>query len=259
VLSDNLDSYHFHELMKKGVSLELRKMTGRGLDAQGRQTGELRPVISARELRVLVPVLSGKPLAYESFYNWMAPKGTGYLNTQAPGQPALLDLLGVRYLFYEKSDPRMAGAADTLKGFRALYPVHRENQDFVVFRNPHAQAFLTAFASAARYEGDPAQSVVLALALAERHWPLIHADAAAAGPFARTYRAGDAAFLARREAKGVRIFEDAWMLEYGRGPVPTVLPFGLSGALASFELRTIARTIGVYGRLVVRELLRGKI
>jgi MoxR-like ATPase len=56
VLSDNLDSYHFHELMKKGVSLELRKMTGRsflplGNDSQGRQIGELRPVISARELR----------------------------------------------------------------------------------------------------------------------------------------------------------------------------------------------------------------
>jgi MoxR-like ATPase len=55
VLSDNLDSYHFHELMKKGVSLELRKMTGRSIlipgDAQGRQTGELRPVVSARELR----------------------------------------------------------------------------------------------------------------------------------------------------------------------------------------------------------------
>jgi MoxR-like ATPase len=55
VLSDNLDSYHFHELMKKGVSLELRKMTGRSFhlpgDPQGRGTGELRPVISARELR----------------------------------------------------------------------------------------------------------------------------------------------------------------------------------------------------------------
>jgi MoxR-like ATPase len=55
VLSDNLDSYHFHELMKKGVSLELRKMTGRSFlapgDAPGRPTGELRPVISARELR----------------------------------------------------------------------------------------------------------------------------------------------------------------------------------------------------------------
>jgi MoxR-like ATPase len=55
VLSDNLDSYHFHELMKKGVSLELRKMTGRSFiapgDPPGRSTGELRPVISARELR----------------------------------------------------------------------------------------------------------------------------------------------------------------------------------------------------------------
>ena len=49
--SDNLDSYHFHELMKKGVSLELRKMTGRGVDGAGRPTGELRPVTSARELR----------------------------------------------------------------------------------------------------------------------------------------------------------------------------------------------------------------
>jgi len=55
VLSDNLDSYHFHELMKKGVSLELRKMTGRSFlapgDVSGRPAGELRPVVSARELR----------------------------------------------------------------------------------------------------------------------------------------------------------------------------------------------------------------
>jgi MoxR-like ATPase len=51
VLSDNLDSYHFHELMKKGISLELRKMTGRGVDTAGRSTGELRPITSARELR----------------------------------------------------------------------------------------------------------------------------------------------------------------------------------------------------------------
>ena len=75
----------------------------------------------------------------------------------------------------------------------------------------------------------------------------------------RVYRAGDAAVLPRRQAKGVRILEGAWMLEYGRGPVPTALPFALSGAVASLELGTIARTIGVYGRLVVRELLQGKL
>jgi MoxR-like ATPase len=45
VLSDNLDSYHFHELMTKGVTLEIRKMTGKG--------GELRPLISARDLRAV--------------------------------------------------------------------------------------------------------------------------------------------------------------------------------------------------------------
>ena len=45
VLSDNLDSYHFHELMKKGVALEVRKMTGR--------QSELRPAFSARDLRLI--------------------------------------------------------------------------------------------------------------------------------------------------------------------------------------------------------------
>jgi MoxR-like ATPase len=45
VLSDNLDSYHFHELMNKGVTLEIRKMTGKGADQ--------RPLISARDLRAV--------------------------------------------------------------------------------------------------------------------------------------------------------------------------------------------------------------
>jgi MoxR-like ATPase len=43
VLSDNLDSYHFHELMNKGISLEVQKMTGRG--------GPPGHLLSARELR----------------------------------------------------------------------------------------------------------------------------------------------------------------------------------------------------------------
>ena len=45
VLSDNLDSYHFHELMNKGISLEVQKMTGRG--------GPPGPLVSARDLRGL--------------------------------------------------------------------------------------------------------------------------------------------------------------------------------------------------------------
>jgi len=91
--------------------------------------------------------------------------------------------------------------------------------------------------------------------LAGEMWTYTEADIAER----RVYRAGDAAVLARREVKGVRLFEDTWMLEYGRGPVPTALPLALSGAVASLEARTLVRTLAVYGRLVARELRRGKI
>jgi MoxR-like ATPase len=45
VVSDNLDSFHFADLMKKGVNLEVSKMTGRR-DAQ-------KPLLSAADLRSL--------------------------------------------------------------------------------------------------------------------------------------------------------------------------------------------------------------
>ncbi len=45
VLSDNLDSYHFHELLARGIDNEVRRMTGRD--------DHLRPVISSRDLRAV--------------------------------------------------------------------------------------------------------------------------------------------------------------------------------------------------------------
>jgi MoxR-like ATPase len=45
VLSKNLDSYHFHELLNRGVANEMRKMSG--------DDGAIKPVISAAELRRL--------------------------------------------------------------------------------------------------------------------------------------------------------------------------------------------------------------
>jgi len=70
---------------------------------------------------------------------------------------------------------------------------------------------------------------------------------------------GELAHLRRRVAKGVRLSNGAWMLEYGRGPVVTTLPFALSGAITGLEARSVAKTIWIYGRLAIRELLRGKI
>ena len=73
-------------------------------------------------------------------------------------------------------------------------------------------------------------------------------------------RPGERAFLPRRQVKGFRVREDTWMLEYGRGPIPTALPVSLGDAVFSaLDWRTVCKTFWVYGRLVFRELIRGKI
>jgi len=52
----------------------------------------------------------------------------------------------------------------------------------------------------------------------------------------------------------------AFMLEYARGPIPSMLPFGLSDTVFStLDRATVGQTLWHYGRLVVRELLQGKI
>jgi len=72
-------------------------------------------------------------------------------------------------------------------------------------------------------------------------------------------RPGEMGHLRRRQVKGFKFPEGAWMLEYGRGPIPTTLPFALSGAVTSLAFRPILETLWIYGRLVIKELCRGKI
>jgi len=71
---------------------------------------------------------------------------------------------------------------------------------------------------------------------------------------------GDAAHLDRDRIKGYRVPDFAWMLEYGRGRIPTMLPFGLADSvLSTLDFQTVARTVGLYARLTVGQLLKGKI
>ena len=72
-------------------------------------------------------------------------------------------------------------------------------------------------------------------------------------------RPGEAALLERGRVKGFRVSEGSWMLEYGRGPIVTCLPMGLSGAIASLDGRTLWKTISVSTRLTWRALRRGKV
>ncbi len=66
--------------------------------------------------------------------------------------------------------------------------------------------------------------------------------------------------LPRGSAKGYRAFEDSWMLEYARGPIPLMLPFGLWDSLFStLDFVSLAKTVWHYGSLAAEQTLKGKI
>ncbi len=81
------------------------------------------------------------------------------------------------------------------------------------------------------------------------------------GEFERAvYKPGDAAYLGADKAKGYAVPSHAWMLEYSRGLIPTMLPFGLADTLFStLDRQTVGRTLWQYGKLVVKELAQGKV
>jgi hypothetical protein len=74
------------------------------------------------------------------------------------------------------------------------------------------------------------------------------------------YGPGDISVMPRGVVEGWRLTEGAWLLEYARGPIPTMLPLGLIGSvLGTMDAPTVGKTLWLYGRQVTRNLLRGKI
>lgn len=73
-------------------------------------------------------------------------------------------------------------------------------------------------------------------------------------------RPGEHAVLRTGQVKGFRLLEDTWMLEYGQGIIPASLPGALGDAIFSaMDGTIICRTLTSYGKLLIRELLQGKI
>ncbi len=76
----------------------------------------------------------------------------------------------------------------------------------------------------------------------------------------QVFKPGEMHHLPRGVARGYRIPEHCWALEYARGVIPSMLPFGFADALSStLDWRTVAKTIQIYGKSAVRQLARGKI
>ena len=79
-------------------------------------------------------------------------------------------------------------------------------------------------------------------------------------PVKRVYKPGDLNVLDKGVAAGYRMPDRCFALEYARGFIPAMLPFGLADTLFStLDFRTLGRTLGKYGYSTVRELLQGKI
>jgi C-8 sterol isomerase len=79
-------------------------------------------------------------------------------------------------------------------------------------------------------------------------------------PVKRVFKPGDLNVLEKGVAAGYRMPDRCFALEYARGFIPAMLPFGLADTLFStLDFRTLGRTLGKYGYSTVRELLQGKI
>jgi C-8 sterol isomerase len=74
------------------------------------------------------------------------------------------------------------------------------------------------------------------------------------------YRPGEMHLMPRGVARGYRMPDRCYALEYARGAIPLMLPFGLADAFTStLDPVPVLRTMHAYGKAVVGELLRGKI
>ena len=76
----------------------------------------------------------------------------------------------------------------------------------------------------------------------------------------QVYKPGDMHHLPRGEARGYRMPEACYALEYARGFIPQMLPFGLADSFSStLDFVPVMKTMGIYTKAVVGELLKGKI
>lgn len=79
-------------------------------------------------------------------------------------------------------------------------------------------------------------------------------------PEREVYRPGDLHVLPRGLAQGYRMPDRCFALEYARGFIPAMLPFGLADTLfGTLDWRTLGRTISLYGKSTIKELMQGKI
>lgn len=73
------------------------------------------------------------------------------------------------------------------------------------------------------------------------------------------HQTGDRYYLAPHHSESLCIPNRAWVLEYARGSIISILPFGMAGSIfTTLDLKTIWRMLKIYGKLTLKELLSNK-
>jgi len=80
------------------------------------------------------------------------------------------------------------------------------------------------------------------------------------GQFTRdVYTPGDHVFLGKGQSAGMHYPDHVWMVEYARGALPSLLPFGLADALLStLDFKTALQTVVIYFSLLTRQFSKGQ-
>ena len=80
------------------------------------------------------------------------------------------------------------------------------------------------------------------------------------GQFTRdVYTPGDHIFIGKGESAGMHYPDHVWMLEYARGPLPSLLPFGMAdGLVSTMDFKTVGQTVLIYFSLLTRKLSSGQ-
>ena len=74
------------------------------------------------------------------------------------------------------------------------------------------------------------------------------------------FHAGMQHLMARYEAKQYRMPDECWALEYARGNIVSMLPFGVADCFTStFDLWTLWKTVSVTAKLMFENICQGKI
>lgn len=75
-----------------------------------------------------------------------------------------------------------------------------------------------------------------------------------------TYGVGSVHFLPKGTSKQYKFHRAGWALEYARGWIPPMMPFGLADTFTStLDFVTLYHTVRISGREMIRNLLQGKI